>query len=67
MATKEYKKPKVKLTGTDGNSFALMGKIQQAMKRAGASAELVKEFFAKATSGDYNHLLRTCIEYADVT
>lgn len=64
---KEYKKPKVKLTGTDGNAFALMGKVTEAMRKAGATSEMLNEFRKQATSGDYNHLIATCCEYADVS
>jgi hypothetical protein len=56
---------KVKLTGTDGNAFALMGKVCEALRKGGQSA-LVKEFQAKAMSGDYDNLLQTCSEYVEV-
>ena len=56
---------KVKLTDTDGNTFALLGKVRQAMVKAGFSAE-AKEFMDEATKGDYDHLLQTCCKYVDV-
>lgn len=57
---------KVKLVGTDGNAFALMGTVSRALRKAGASAEDVKAFTTEAMSGDYSHLLRTCTEWVDV-
>jgi len=59
-------RPEVKLNGTDGNAFALMGKVSQALERAGASKEHIKAFREEAMSGDYNHLLATCCKFAEV-
>ena len=56
----------VKLTGTDGNAFALMGRVTSALKAAGYG-ESVEPFRKEAMSGDYEHLLRTCTEYVNVT
>ena len=53
---------KVKLFGEDGNAFAILGRVSRALRRGG-HPELVKEFTDEATSGDYNHLLATCMEY----
>lgn len=55
----------VKLVGTDGNAFALIGKVRQALRRGGYG-ELVEEFTKEATSGDYDHVLQTIMEYVDV-
>ena len=48
----------------DGNAFAVMGAVARALRRAG-QADKVKEYRAKATSGDYNNLLRVSMEYVD--
>lgn len=56
---------KVKLVGTDGNAFALMGKVSEALRKGGY-ADLVAEFRKEATSGDYNHLIQTCMDYVEV-
>ena len=57
---------KVKLVGTDGNAFALMGKVVKALRKGGHS-DLVAEFRKEAISGDYDHLLQTCMDYVDVS
>lgn len=59
-------KPKVQLTGTDGNAFAILGKVISALKGAGYSQEEVAEFKKEAMSGDYNHLLATAMDWVDV-
>ena len=50
-------KPTVKLIGQDGNAFAVMGSIKQALKSAGADKEYIDKYISEATSGDYDHLL----------
>lgn len=60
------KKPTVKLVGTDGNAFAVLGRCREAGRRAGMAPERLKAFTDEAMSGDYDHLLATCMEYFDV-
>ena len=55
----------VKLIGEDGNAFVIMGVVTKALRRNGHQ-DLVKDFIYEATSGDYNHLLQTCMEYVVV-
>jgi hypothetical protein len=57
---------KVRLVGTDGNAFALMGKVCAALRK-GNRSDLVSEFQKEAMSGDYDHLLTTCCEYVEVS
>jgi len=57
---------KLKLTGSNGNAFAILGKVAKALKRGGQS-DLVKPFMDEAMSGDYDHLLQTCMKYVKVT
>lgn len=56
---------KVKLVGEDGNAFAIMGRVKQAMRRAGVAKEVIDQYIADATSGDYYHLLAVTMEYVD--
>lgn len=54
------------ITGRDGNAFAIMGETQRAMRGAGATKADIDEYLAKATSGDYDNLLRVTMEYVDI-
>jgi hypothetical protein len=56
----------VQLTGTDGNAFAVMGQVARALRKAG-HGDQVDAFRAEAMSGDYNHLLATCMKWVDVS
>jgi len=57
---------KVKLVGTDGNAFALMGRVSAALRKGG-KGELVKDFQKEAMSGDYDNLLCVCMDYVEVS
>ena len=59
-------KPTVKLSGEDGNAFAIMGRVKQALRRAGADREYIDKYLSEATAGDYDNLLIVSMEYVDV-
>lgn len=69
MSTMMIKFPdiKVKLTGRDGNAFAIMGAVSAALRKHKVPAAEVKEFTDECMSGDYNHLLVTCAEWVSVS
>ena len=56
---------KVRLVGGDGNAFAILGKVQKELIRAGYT-ELAKKYLAEATSGDYDNLLGVTMKYVEV-
>lgn len=67
METVERPKPvKVKLIGKDGNAFALLAECNRAAKKAEWSNKQIDAFMDEAMSGDYNHLLATCMKWFDV-
>ena len=56
----------VKLVGQNGNAFNILAICLRAMRRAGLSQEERDAFHKEATSGNYDHLLVTCMEWFDV-
>ena len=60
-------KPKLVLVGEDGNAFAILGKALRVAKGAGWTQEERDAFLTEAKSGDYDHLLQTCMKYFDVS
>lgn len=62
----KYPNVTVQLSGTDGNAFAILGKMRREMRRKGVSEAEVTEFMGEAMSGDYDNLLRTCLRWVDV-
>ncbi len=59
-------KPTVKLIGRDGNAFAVMGRVKQALKHAGADKEYIDKYLSEAISGDYNRLIAVSMKYVEV-
>jgi hypothetical protein len=59
-------RPYVRLVGEDGNAFAILGRVQGALRKAGWSKERRDAFFTEAKSGNYDHLLATVMKYLDV-
>ena len=56
---------RVELVGINGNAYVLMGRVSRALRKDDYE-ELAKEFLEEAMKGDYDHLLRTCMEYVEV-
>ena len=63
---KKYPKISVKLVGEDGNAFAIIGKVVNAVKKAKIDNEEIKAFTKEALSGDYNHLLSVVMSWVEV-
>ena len=59
------KKPRVELTGMDGNAFAVLACCRNAARKAGWLSSRIQAFTREATAGDYDHLIQTCIKYFD--
>ena len=64
--TIEQKKPRCKLVGTDGNVFALAGRVGRALRRAGMS-DKAKEFSNKLLQCEsYDEALQLMMKYVEV-
>ncbi len=62
----KYPNISVKLIGMDGNAFAILGKVVNSMKKEKLSSEEIKQFQIEALSGDYDHLLQTCMKWVNI-
>jgi hypothetical protein len=56
----------VKLSGRDGNAFAIIGAVTKALRANGVESKDVKQFTDDAMSGDYNHLLQVAMKTVNV-
>ena len=65
--TTKYPEVRVQLTGEDGNAFMILGAVTNALKRAGVDKAERDAFYAEATAGDYDHLLRTAMKWVAVS
>jgi hypothetical protein len=63
---KHKPKPRVKLLGKNGNAFAIMNRVEEALRKEGYTREEIAEYKRESMSGDYDHLLRVAMDWADV-
>ena len=56
----------VKLVGKDANTSGILGKVASAMDEAGVPRSEVDAFMHAAMSHDYDHLLRTVMNWVVV-
>ena len=66
MSDVKYPNVTVRLVGEDGNAMVIMGLVSQALKKAGASKQEIATFRQECMSGDYDNLLRVCMEWVNV-
>ena len=66
MPEPKYPFIRVGLIGEDGNAMAIVGKVAKALRRGGVSEEDVSDFGNEALSGDYDHVLQTCLAWVEV-
>ncbi len=62
----KYPDVHVALVGYDGNAFAILGRVQWALRRAGVPKVERSAFLAEATGGDYDVLLQTVLPWVEV-
>lgn len=56
----------VKLTGRDGNAFAIIGAVTRALRKANVEQSDIDAYTKEAMSGDYDHLLRVTMQTVSV-
>lgn len=62
----KYPNITVRLVDKDGNAFSIMGEVKHALKANHIPQEEINDFLAEAMSGDYDHLLQTCMRWVNV-
>ena len=63
----KYPEIEVQILGRDGNAFAIMGAVSNALRKAGVSKDEIKEYTGESMSGDYENLLRTAMRWVSVS
>ena len=62
----KYPNIKAKLIGQDGNAFAIIGTVKQALRKASVPQNDIDEFVVEAMSGDYNNVITTALKWVTV-
>lgn len=63
----KYPEIEVQLSGQDGNAFAVMGAVSNALRKGGVSKDEINEYTTQSMSGDYENLLRTAMKWVSVS
>ncbi len=58
-------KPKVKLVGTDGNIFAVVGRCARALRNVGQTNQAKEMTAAVFKAKNYDEALGICMKYVD--
>ena len=56
----------VPLVGGDGNAFAIIGAVTNALRRADVPTDEIESFKTEAMSGDYDNVLQTAMAWVTV-
>jgi hypothetical protein len=56
----------VQLTHEDGNAYAILGRVNRALRQAGVSQAEREAFMQEATAGDYDGMLQTVMRWVEV-
>lgn len=59
-------KVKCKLTGEDGNAFAVMGRVVTALKQAGVTEEKISIYLEDAMMSNYENLILVSMTYLEM-
>jgi len=62
----KYSEINLKLTETNGNAFAILGKLQAVLGKHKVPQNEIDTIVEDATSGDYNHLLQVVMQTVNV-
>ena len=62
----KYPNIKAKLIGQDGNAYAIIGTVKQALRKASVPQNDIDEFVVEAMSGDYNNIIVTALKWVTV-
>ena len=57
----------VRLTGKDGNAMVIMATVTRALRQHKIGNDVIQAFNKEATSGNYDHMLQTCMAWVNVS
>jgi hypothetical protein len=67
MSLPKYPKVKVTLSELDGNAFFILACVQKALRKGGVEEREIATFLEMAEGGDYDNLLRVCMDWVTVS
>jgi len=67
MTTPKYPHITADLSARDGNAFYILGFVRALLLSHGVPRDEANDFLNEASSGDYDHMLRTVMRWVNVT
>jgi hypothetical protein len=66
--TENVKHPEIEvnLSEEDGNALSIIARVSKALRQADIPDEEIRAFKTDAMSGNYDHLLQTCMKWVTV-
>ena len=64
--TTKTQKPRLQLSGEDGNIFFILSRARKTARLAGWTTEQIDAMTKECESGDYDHALQTLMEHFEV-
>lgn len=61
-----YPDIEVRLSGKDGNAFAIMGEVARGLQNGGVPTKEIDRYREESMSGDYDNLLQTAMKWVTV-
>jgi hypothetical protein len=61
-----YPEVRVRLSGDDGNVFAILGAVRRGLASHEVPKEEIERFVREATAGDYEDLIATAMKWVEV-
>jgi hypothetical protein len=62
----KYPHVEVSLVGRDGNAFAILGAVGNALRAGHVGQDQINDFYNECGRGDYDHLLQTVMAWVVV-
>jgi len=67
MTNPKYPHVHFSLSDSDGNSMVIIGGVRKALRRAGVASDIIESFSTEAMSGNYDHVLQTCMKWVSTS
>lgn len=62
----KYPNITVSLIDNDGDAFAILSSVSAALRKHKVSGDEISDFMQQGMSGDYDNLLRTCVNWVKI-
>ena len=66
MSDPKFPEVHCQLLGTSSHALAIVSRVQKALRKHGCPKDVLDTFFKEATSGSYDHVIQTAMNWVTV-